>query len=228
MNYKLSPSDFAFLYEGCKRCYYLKVVHSIPQPSVPLPSIFSKMAVLLKNHYSGKHTKELHPALPPGIVKFGEQNVKSKTIEFPGHGFTLFISGRFDIVIQFENGGYGVIDFKTGNPNGEYNNLYSRQLHGYAYALENPDPRGLSLAPITKLGLLYFYPSKVNQQTIEELSYQAEIHWVEIKKDMQGFAKFLEEVMSVLESPKLPDPSPDCRWCNYRSKLRKLNGTFNF
>lgn len=29
MNYKLSPSDFAFLYEECKRCYYLKVIHNI-------------------------------------------------------------------------------------------------------------------------------------------------------------------------------------------------------
>ena len=66
MHYKLSPSDFTFLYEGCKRCYYLKVVHNIPQPSVPLPSIFSEIAGLLKNHYDGKHTKELYPGLPPG------------------------------------------------------------------------------------------------------------------------------------------------------------------
>jgi len=39
MNYRLSPSDFAFLYEGCKRCYYLKVVHGISQPSIPLPAL---------------------------------------------------------------------------------------------------------------------------------------------------------------------------------------------
>jgi hypothetical protein len=69
MNYKLSPSDFTFLYEGCKRCYYLKVVRNISQPSVPLPSIFSKIAGLLKNYYSGKRTQELHPELPPGCCK---------------------------------------------------------------------------------------------------------------------------------------------------------------
>lgn len=27
MNYKLSPSDLTFSYEGCKRCYYQKVVN---------------------------------------------------------------------------------------------------------------------------------------------------------------------------------------------------------
>ena len=49
LNYKLSPSDFSFLYEGCKRCYHLKVVHNISQPSIPLPSIFSKIASLALN-----------------------------------------------------------------------------------------------------------------------------------------------------------------------------------
>jgi hypothetical protein len=29
MNYKLSPSDLTFTYEGCKRCFYLKVVKGI-------------------------------------------------------------------------------------------------------------------------------------------------------------------------------------------------------
>ncbi len=65
MNYKLSPSALTFGYEGCKRCFYLKVVHGISQPSIPLPSIFTQIANLLKNHYDGKHTSSLHTALPP-------------------------------------------------------------------------------------------------------------------------------------------------------------------
>ncbi|UCG55430.1 MAG: hypothetical protein JSV32_04315, partial [Dehalococcoidia bacterium] len=60
MNYKLSPSDLTFGYQGCKRCFYLKVVNGISQPSIPLPSIFSQIANLLKDHYDGKHTKSLH------------------------------------------------------------------------------------------------------------------------------------------------------------------------
>ena len=166
MNYKLSPSDLTFFYEGCKRCFYLKVVHNLPQPSMSLPSIFSKIASLLKNHYDGKQTSELHVALPPGIVSHGEKNVKSKVIKLPNHKATCFISGRFDIVVSFEDGTYGVIDFKTGNPNSESTHLYSRQLHAYAYALENPDTNALTLSPITKMGLLYFYPSSINQLSV--------------------------------------------------------------
>jgi hypothetical protein len=217
--YKLSPSDFTFLYEGCKRCFYLKVVHKIPQPSIPLPAVFSKMAALLKDHYTGKQTHEVHPALAPGVVKYGEQWVKSEPIRVPGHDATCFINGRFDIVTDFADGSYGVIDFKTGNPKEEYAALYGRQLHAYAYALEHPARGALHLSPVTQLGLLYFYPSRINQQRIEGLSYEADISWIAIKKDEEGFLRFIGELLDVLESPHPPTPSPTCMWCAYVDKL---------
>jgi len=223
MNYKLSPSDFTFLYEGCKRCYYLKVVHDIPQPSIPLPAIFSKIAGLLKKYYDGKRTHELHPGLPPGVVKYGEKRVKSQLIRLAGHNAACFISGRFDIVVEFDDKTYGVIDFKTGNPNEEYYALYSRQLHAYAYALEHPAPGDLNLSPISKMGLLYFYPSKISQASIEHLSYDAEIDWIEINKDEQGFLDFVGEALGVLKSAEPPDPSLDCPWCGYISKLKNAS-----
>ena len=222
MNYKLSPSDLTFLYEGCKRCFYLKMVHNIAQPSIPLPSIFAQIAGLLKNHYDGKQTSELHVDIPPGTVSHGEKSVRSQIIQLPKHNDTCYISGRFDIVVSFEDGTYGVIDFKTSNPNTESANLYSRQLHAYAYALEHPDHGALALYPVTKLGLLYFYPSSIDQQGIERLSYEADITWVEIKKDEQSFLNFIDELLDVLESPAAPEHSPDCRWCKYTQKLSSI------
>jgi hypothetical protein len=222
MNYRLSPSDLTFFYEGCKRCFYLKMVHNIAQPSIPLPSIFARIASLLKNHYDGKHTSELHVDIPPGTVSYGEKNVRSQIIQLQKHNDTCYISGRFDIVVSFEDGTYGVIDFKTSNPNTESASLYSRQLHAYAYALEHPDPGALTLYPVTKLGLLYFYPSRVDQQSIERLSYEADITWVEIKKDEPSFLNFIDELLDVLESPTVPEHSPDCPWCKYTQKLSSI------
>ena len=40
-NWKLSPSDFAFLWEECKRCFYLKVARGFYRPRTPFPGIFS-------------------------------------------------------------------------------------------------------------------------------------------------------------------------------------------
>jgi len=219
MNYKLSPSDLTFSYEGCKRCFYQKVVNNIAQPSMPLPSIFSRIASLLKNHYDGKPTSELHAALPPGIVSHGEKSVRSETIQLRNHSATCFISGRFDVAVSFKDGTYGVIDFKTGNPNTESVYLYIRQLHAYAYALEHPAPGKLSLSPVTKLGLLYFYPSSISQESIEQLSYEAAITWIEIRKDEEGFLEFIDEVLNVLELPEAPGHSQNCQWCGYISKL---------
>jgi hypothetical protein len=73
----------------------------------------------------------------------------------------------------------------------------------------------LVLTPVTKLGLLYFYPSSINQESIEQLFYRAEIIWIEIAKDEEGFLRFIEEVLDVLELPEAPEHSPKCPWCNY-------------
>jgi len=210
MNYKLSPSDLTFSYEGCKHCFYQKVVNNIVQPSIPLPSIFSKIAGLLKDHYDGNPTSELHIDLPPGVVSHGEKWVRSQTIQLPNHDATCYINGRFDIVISFNDGTYGVIDFKTSKPSKDSARMYSRQLHAYAYALEHPAPSKLALSPVTKLGLLYFYPDNINQQSIDRLNYGAEIVWVEVEKDEEGFLGFIDKVLDVLELPEAPEHSPNC------------------
>ena len=123
-------------------------------------------------------------------------------------------------MVEFEDGTYSIIDFKTGKPSQRSADLYKRQLYAYAYALEHPAPGALKLSPVKKLGLLYFYPSRVSQEKIDWLSFDAKIHWEEIPKDEQGFLKFLAEVLEVLDSPQLPGSSPSCQWCSYIDKLR--------
>ena len=140
----------------------------------------------------------------------------------PNHKATCYIIGRFDVAISFKMALYGVIDFKTSDPRKDSARMYSRQLHAYAYALEHPASGKLALSPITKLGLLYFYPDNISQQSIERLSYDAAVTWVEIEKDEQGFLKFIDGVLDVLELPEAPTNSPNCQWCGYINKLEKV------
>lgn len=220
MNYKLSPSGLTFGYQGCKRCFYLKLKYGINQPSIPLPSIFTQIANLLKDHYHGKHTNLLHAEIPNGTVILGEKWIKSSVIQLPNHADACYISGRFDIVIGFDDGTYGVIDFKTGNPSNHSANLYKCQLQAYAYALEHPAPGALELSPISKLGLLYFYPSEVHQGNIEHLSYRADITWIEVENNEDNFLEFIDNVMGILELTEPPEHSPNCQWCCYQIKLQ--------
>lgn len=221
MNYQLRPSDLTFLYEGCKRCFYLRTRNIISRPFV-MPAIFTKIAGLLKNYYDGKHTKELHKDLPPGVVKYGEKNIESQNIRFSEHKDTCFIKGRFDIATEFDDGTYGIFDFKTSDPKQENTKLYSHQLHAYAYALENPAYGTFDLSPISMLGLIYTPPLKISQENIDWVSFDSKIHLVKIEKDYQAFQNFIKEILILLETSDFPESSPDCDWCNYIRKIDKI------
>jgi hypothetical protein len=88
--------------------------------------------------------------------------------------------------------------------------------------LEHPASGKLALSPVTKLGLLYFYPESVSQQSLDRLFYEAEVTWIEIEKDEEGFLNFIDGVLDLLELPEAPEHSLNCQWCSY---LQKLNNT---
>ena len=66
--YKLSPSDFRYLWEDCKYCYYLKVKKGINQPSIGIPGVFMKMNSLLQKDIEGGNLKDINGNLPPGEI----------------------------------------------------------------------------------------------------------------------------------------------------------------
>ncbi len=66
---KLSPSDFAYLYEECKRCYWMKVHDQVMRPQMPMPGIFSAINTRLQGTLVGKELRALSPSLPEGIVE---------------------------------------------------------------------------------------------------------------------------------------------------------------
>ena len=91
--YKLSPSDFAFLYEECKLCYYLKIRHDIKHPQMPFPGVFSTMNTKLQTPMVGKTLKTISKKLPEGVVERQEGFVQSKLI----HETKVFINGKYDL-----------------------------------------------------------------------------------------------------------------------------------
>ena len=231
-NYKLSPSDLTFLYEGCKHCFVLKVRHGISQPSIPLPGVFSTIAALQKDYYSEKRTEEFCPQLPPGTVKHGEKWVESKPFKFPDCENTCYIKGRFDIVIELDNQSYVVADFKTGKPSAEKSDMYARQLHAYTYALENPAQGALSLSPVCKLGLLYFTPDSCLLLEQKRQILEGDLKWIEVKRDDESFCNFMHNVITLLDGPTPPPDIENCGWCKFRKLtgglLNKESGETNF
>jgi hypothetical protein len=177
------------------------------------------MANLTSSFYHEKPSGEITPDLPTGKVKYREQFVKSAPISVPGTESQCYINGRFDAVIEFEDGTYGVVDYKTSDPREEHTAFYSRQLTAYAWALENPAPHALELSPVSRLGLFIITPERYERSPGGEMVFINRTTWMDVPRDDAAFLQLLGEVLTLLDAPLPPAPSETCGLCNYRKSM---------
>ena len=224
--FKLSPSDFGFLYDECKRCFYLKVKHNFGRPRSIMPSIFIKIDGIMKDYFEGKSPKDITAALPGGKVEFGDRWIQSKPFLDKKTGNRCFIKGKTDTVLGFDDGTYGVVDFKTSHVKEGNVEKYSRQLHAYSLALENAESGKPSLNPISRIGLFVVEPNLFLKNDNNEYLFKNIVKWQEIPRNDVSFFDFLREVMSLLSQTKVPEASPYCSHCEYIKK-NKINNFDN-
>jgi hypothetical protein len=116
-----------------------------------------------------------------------------------------------DALVACDDGTTCVIDFKTTGPNAALIDLYSRQLHAYSEALEEP-AAGPALS-VSSLGLLCFTPE---QFEVDEngAALAGGLRWIGVDRDRPLFMAFLDTVLKTLEQPEPPPPSTNCAWCD--------------
>jgi hypothetical protein len=219
--YKFSPSELTFLWDECPRCFYLKHVYDIKRPAAPFPSIFGAIDRAMKEYYGGRPTSDIHPSLPQGIVLPGENWVESIPIEIPGCQSRCYFRGKYDTLLQFEDGSYGVVDFKTSDPKPEHVAFYSRQLHAYALSLEKPAPGKFSLGPISVMGLLSIKPRSMDVNPDGQVALLSNPTWQAVPRDDDTFYDFIARVLTLLDQPEPPPPSEECGFCKYREGARQ-------
>jgi hypothetical protein len=220
-HYRLTPSDFAFLWEECKRCFYLKHVSGFNRPGGPFPRIFGAIDGQMRGYYMNRRAEDIAPELPLGVLSYGEKWVESGPIHLPGRAVTVSLRGKFDAAITFDDGSYGVIDFKTSDITTASVRLYARQLHAYLYALEHPAPGKLSFSgPVTLLGLLAFTPASFSVSAPGQAALTGGVKYYDIPRDREKFLGFLGQIVDVLALPEPPAPAENCAWCQYRAESR--------
>ena len=110
----LAPSELDYKAKKCQRCFYLEKSKKISTKAFP-PPVFSRFDVVQQAYYKDKNTCDLTKELPPGRILSKEElpgRVVSETLK-DNKGRNFILGGRPDIVIKFDQGGYGIIDFKT-------------------------------------------------------------------------------------------------------------------
>jgi hypothetical protein len=211
---KLAPSDLTFLWDECERCFWLKAKGVLRRPSAPFPKIFIKLDNQTKDFFFGKRAEDMAEGLRAGRVAFGDRWVRSAPLHVPGHDTQVALAGKIDTALAFDDGSYGVIDFKTSEPKTEHVMFYGRQLHSYALAAESPAPGALQLSPVSQLGLLCVDP--VAMVGLDgDVAYKAVSTFLEIERDDDAFMAFLSQVLYVLERPEPPDAAAKCSYCRY-------------
>jgi hypothetical protein len=211
---RLAPSDLTFLWDECQRCFWLKAKGVLKRPSAPFPKIFTRLDAQTKDFFFGKRAEQMSPELRPGRVAFGDRWVRSAPLSVPGHETQVMLAGRIDTALSFDDGSFGIIDFKTSEPKPEHVLFYSRQLHSYALAGEHPAEGALGLSAVSQLGLLCVEPIAMVQLE-GDVAYKGTTHFLEIDRDDDAFMAFLSQVLYVLEKPEPPDPAPQCSFCTY-------------
>lgn len=211
-----------YLWDDCPRCFWL-FAKGLHRPQMPFPAVFSRYHDALGRFCLGRPTETLHPALPPGRFVGGEIWVESLPFQVGGLDQEIYIKGRLDHLACFDDGSFGVIDFKTIRYGAASCDRFSRQLHAYARALEQAAPNGLGRTPVTHLGLYCMDPVVVAAHPTSHKVYAGlEPHYVEIPRDDQAFEAFLSEVVQCLTRPVPPKGDASCSCCKYWARRNQL------
>ena len=115
------------------------------------------------------------------------------------------------------------LHFKTSETKEPHILLYARQLHAYAYALENAARGQFSCRPVSKLGLLVFEPDLFVATQNAAASLNGKLTWIEIQRDERTFLEFISSVLFILEQPSPPLSQGTCEWCGYRNSSTESN-----
>lgn len=213
--YKLSPSDFAYLWEECKHCYYQKVRNGIYYSGI-FPAMFGRINKLLQDSLMGRNLNEIIPDLPSAIIESQEGFIRSVVIPETN----CYLSGRYDIVIKFEDGTHGVIDFKITEPDDEkVLKKYATQLHAYKYALENPSEG--SPIKVSRMGIISVKPEQMKLEN-GRIIFTTLPTWHNVEGDMSSFLKLIRDISGVLNG-EMPSESDNCNLCIYRRKFKVEN-----
>ncbi len=210
--FNFSPSEFAFGYAGCKRCYYDQKVNNI-KVSLPFPSVFSKLDILQKNFYHDKSSDLLGGKIASGVIKTDYSRTQKSKILQDNKGRKFQLKGRIDAYVKHKDS-FSIIDFKVTDIDEKKIDTYATQLLAYAIMFDQPDEGFLKLNPIKDLGIFCFEPdTMVNHQNVPNFKMKTQFYLIE--RDDKKMFEFITTVIDMLEG-KNPTSKEKCSICKVR------------
>ena len=222
----LAPSELDYD-PKCPRCFYLSKTKRIKLQNFP-PPVFSNFDVVQQNYFKDKNTSDLTDELPSGRI-MSKDEIPGKIISTKlkdNKGREFILGGRPDIVIQFDDNSYGVIDFKTTNLKDNKSENYRFQLEAYkkifTYPGSTKTKKTPKLSPITHMGVLQFFPNNIFEHSVGSCKLTFSIQYSKLIPNDILFYERITYILDILYLEKEPDFNSECSDCKFVKSQNSL------
>lgn len=230
--HKLSRSKIDLFLE-CPRCFYLNQIHGIKRPSGPPFLLNTAVDHLLKQEFDFYRIKGTpHPLMKKynvDAIPIPHQDLDQWRHNFTGVQYlhqptNLLIYGAIDDLWQNSQKEYIVVDYKATSkkePATSAQQLWPgflTQMEIYQWLLRQ---KGYS---VSHTGYFVHCNARKDKQAFDAqlefnitlIPYQGNDGWV---KDT------INKIHNCLNQIQIPDPNPECDYCQYRNKATKATST---
>ncbi len=216
------------LFLQCPRCFYLQERFHIRRPSSPPFTLNQTVDALLKREFDRYRQRG---EVPPLLAREGIEAVPYHHPDLPrwrdsrrgirfSHtesGFEVY--GAIDDVWITPQHELIVVDYKatsketTPRPAGQWGEQYKRQLEVYQWLFRQ---NGFTVHPVAYL----LYVNAVQDRP----SFEGRLEFEEILIPHEGDLSWIEPTLlamrALLEDATVPNPHPECAFCQYRNRVR--------
>ena len=215
----ISPSDLTFSWGGCHRCLWLNYNHGLRTPGF-MPLV-GDLANMQEKYFENKTTADIAPVLPEGKVADLGGWVKSSFINVNSKPTKYAIRGKYDLLIEFADGTYGIIDCKFQAKDSDKTDLYQPQLEAYAFALENPAAG--EAKKVSLMGLLVWSLLEPAGDVNKGFGLKLKHTWRPITRNPEALSTRLTDFITVVSS-QMPGAKDNCDMCNYLTTRKEFIG----
>jgi hypothetical protein len=184
----------------------------------PFPGIVMSLSSRQERWYKDKHSRDFSDSLPSGVVHSTGKMLESTPIIVDGQETPFTLGGKYDFLMSYDNGKFGVIDTKVVSQGGKAE-FYWPQLAAYDYILSNPntgEPRTCET-----LGLLVWEIADASRHTADIYNIGFNAGYEPVEVNPAKFHQFIGEVVSLLMGD-MPTADENCSNCTYFQKRLDL------
>lgn len=221
------------LFMQCPRCFYLDRRLGVDRPPGFPFTLNVAVDTLLKKEFDLlRKSGEAHPlikkygidAIPAEHKMLDQWRDNFKGVQYLHTPTNLLLFGAIDDLWKNPGGEYIVVDYKSTAKNEEiivldkdWQEGYKRQMEIYQWLLRH---NGLTVSPT---GYFVYCNGKVGLDKFDG-KLEFDLTLIPHKGDDSWIEGTITDIHKCLNSDTIPEPDPDCDFCNYRKAVAEAAG----